>query len=68
MNAETFFLTLFLGWYISCYGIPQNLLPLLLQFYHKFDEFFYYYNNIIYPEYFNLNDYTLEKGEVEGEV
>jgi hypothetical protein len=55
MDKEKFFFTLFLVWYFTQYGPPQNVLVLLIKLYNYGNNFFEYFNSILSPEYFKYN-------------
>ena len=52
MNNDYFFLSLVIIWYISNYGIPPNLIPIMIKLFKQCDNFLNYCNHMIYPDYF----------------
>ena len=55
MDKEKFFFTLFLVWYFTQYGPPQNVVVFLIKLYNYGNNFFEYFNTILSPEYFKYN-------------
>ena len=75
MDKESIFFTLFFGWYLCNFGPPSNLLILFnflyiksVEFYNRTIEvqrflklFFDYYNHIVSPEFFVINETETEE-------
>ena len=75
MDKESIFFTLFFGWYLYNFGPPSNLLILFnflyiksVEFYNRTIEvqlflklFFDYYNHIVSPEFFVINETETEE-------
>ena len=59
MKNEAILFSLVMIWYISNFGVPPHIFYLFNKYYHKVDnilEFFNFCNNIIYPDYFSLDE------------
>ena len=56
MNNENFFFSLIVIWYVSNYGIPKNLIPIIMKIFKQCHKFLYYCNHMIYPDYFEQQD------------
>ena len=59
-------------WYFNRYGIHPILLNFLVNFYYLYNDFFIYYNKLLYPEYWSdteseLSDINENKIEIVNE-
>lgn len=52
MIDKTIFL-IWIIWYFNTYGIPPVLFNFFIRFYHIYNDFFIYYNKMIYLEYWD---------------
>jgi hypothetical protein len=67
MNRETFFLSLFVIWYISNFGY-KGLWFFITKFYQKADRFIHYCNHMISPDIFLEDDDTTTKTEEQEKI
>ena len=61
-------------WYIYAYGLPPIIIHYLIDFYNLYNDFFIYYNKLVYPEYWediecleDNNDILINKNEESKE-
>ena len=66
MDKESFFLSLFVIWYMSNFGY-KGLIPFVRVFYEKADKFISYCNNMISPDIFSDDDEEEEQKQEQEE-
>jgi len=67
MKDESFFLLLLIIWYTSNYGVPHNIIHLLIKIYKDLDHFLLYCNHMLNPEYFSFNNLNENESEKDDE-